>query len=104
MDKETDIKIHHFLRLIKKEFSNIEKVYLFGSYARGLHTEDSDIYIALIFNNLNDNTRFDIQVKLMLLAADIDTRIEPHPISYDDFIKENTFVREIKNTGIEMIA
>ena len=104
MDKNIDTAIAKYLDLIKVKFADIEKVYLFGSYAKGKSTEDSDIDVALIFTNLDDSKRFDIQVQLMLLAAQIDSRIEPHPISHDDFDSGNPFVVEIKKTGIEVAA
>jgi hypothetical protein len=59
--------------------------------------------LALIFKNLHDSKRFDLQVQLMLLASQIDTRIEPHPISSDDFYSDNPFVVEIKKTGFEFL-
>jgi len=104
MDENIDVAIAKYLDLIKEKFPDIEKVYLFGSYAKGKSTEDSDIDIALIFTNLDDSKRFDIQVQLMMLAAEIDSRIEPHPISHDDFVSGNPFVIEIKKTGIEVAA
>ena len=104
MDKSIDSKIAKYLDLIKEQFSDIERVYLFGSYAKGKSTDDSDIDVALIFTNLDDSKRFDIQVQLMMLAAQIDSRIEPHPISHDDFDSGNPFVVEIKKTGIEFAA
>jgi uncharacterized protein len=104
MDKNIDIAVTKYLDLIKENFSGIESVYLFGSYAKGKSTDDSDIDLALIFTNLDDSRRFDIQVQLMLLAAKIDSRIEPHPISHEDFNSGNPFVIEIKKTGIEVAA
>ena len=104
MDKDIDTTIAKYLDLIKEKFADIERVYLFGSYAKGKSTEDSDIDLALIFTNLDDSERFDIQVQLMMLAAQIDSRIEPHPISHDDFDSGNPFVVEIKKTGIEVAA
>ncbi len=104
MDKNIDIAIAKYLDLIKAKFSDIEGAYLFGSYAKGKFTDDSDIDLALIFTNLDDSKRFDIQVQLMLLAAKIDSRIEPHPISHDDFNSGNPFVVEIKKTGIKIAA
>ncbi len=104
MDKNIDSTIAKYLDLIKENFSDIERVYLFGSYAKGKSTDDSDIDVALIFTNLDDSERFDIQVQLMMLAAQIDSRIEPHPISHDDFDSGNPFVVEIKKTGIEVTA
>lgn len=90
--------------MIRGKFADLESVYVFGSYAKGKSTEDSDIDLALIFTNLDDSKRFDIQVQLMLLAAQIDSRIEPHPISHDDFDSGNPFVVEIKKTGIEVAS
>jgi len=104
MDKNIDTTITKYFDLIKEKFTNIEKVYVFGSYAKGKSTEDSDIDLALIFSNLDDSKRFDIQVQLMMLAAQIDSRIEPHPISLNDFDSGNPFVVEIKKTGFEVAA
>jgi len=38
----------------------------------------------------------------MLLASQIDSRIEPHPISNLDLISDNPFMMEILLTGIEL--
>jgi predicted nucleotidyltransferase len=102
MDKIIDTTLAKYLSLIKERFADIEKAYIFGSYAKGNPTEESDIDIALIFSNLDDKERFDIQVQLMLLAARIDSRIEPHPISHEDFDSGNPLMVEIKKTGIEV--
>lgn len=104
MDKNIDNAIAKYLELIKNKYSDIEQVYLFGSYAKGKSTDESDIDIALIFKNLDDSLRFDIQVQLMLLAAEVDSRIEPHPISLEDFNSGNPFVVEIKKSGVEIAA
>jgi predicted nucleotidyltransferase len=104
MDKDINTSIRQYLNLIKEKYANIESVYLFGSYAKGKFTKDRDIDLALIFKTLNDSERFDIQVQLMILASKVDSRIEPHPISYDDFITGNPFVAEIKKTGVVVAA
>ena len=99
MDKSTDTVISKFQKLAKEKFRGIDRVYLFGSYAKGVQTKDSDIDLAIVFDNLDDSDRFDIQVALMLLASEIDSRIEPHPFSKKDFLSQNPFVVEIKATG-----
>lgn len=104
MDKDIDKRIADYLNVIKKKYPRFEFAYLFGSYTKGRLTEDSDIDIALIFRDLEDSNRFDLQVQLMLIAANIDIRIEPHPISKSDFDSGNPFVVEIKTTGIEFAA
>lgn len=104
MDQNINRTIAAYLDLIRSRYSGIEKVYLFGSYAKGKFTEDSDIDLAVIFNELDDSKRFDTQVQLMLLASQIDSRIEPHPISQLDFNSGNPFVVEIRRTGVEVAA
>lgn len=78
----------------------IKKAFLFGSYAKGLEKEDSDIDIALVIGNMTDF--FDTQMQLMRLRRKIDLRIEPHPISESDFTIMNPFAYEIKKNGIEI--
>lgn len=103
MDKAIHIVIADYIKLIQQKYPDFVAVYVFGSYARGNSNQDSDIDLALIFKNFDDSKRFDIQVQLMLLASKIDTRIEPHPISHDDFYSDNPFVAEIKKTGIQLL-
>jgi uncharacterized protein len=102
MDKGTYLTISQFLSLIKKNYKGIEKAILFGSYAKNKERQESDIDIALIFNTLKDEDKFDLQIQLMVLASQIDTRIEPHPISKEDFYSNNPFINEIIRTGIEI--
>ena len=104
MDKNIYSAVVKYLELIKEKYTNVESAYLFGSYERGNSTEDSDIDVALIFTNMDDSQRFEIQIQLMLLAANIDSRIEPHPISHEDFNSGNPFAAEIKKTGIQIAA
>ncbi len=95
--------VSKFVQLIHKHYSNIESAYVFGSFAKGTSSADSDVDIAIIFKNLDDSERFDLQVDLMLLAAQVDSRIEPHPFSQIDFDAGNPFIAEIKKTGTQMI-
>lgn len=78
----------------------VKKAYLFGSYAKGLETEDSDIDIAIIIGNMTDF--FATQMQLMRLRRKIDLRIEPHPIGESDFTDINPFAYEIEKSGIEI--
>jgi predicted nucleotidyltransferase len=102
MDTEINRLLKSYLQLIQQEYDGIEKAILFGSYANGKYTTDSDIDLALIFKHLDDSMRFDTQVQLMLLASKIDSRIEPHPISSNDFNSGSPFSFEIRKTGIEI--
>lgn len=102
MDKRTNKIISDYILSVAKQNNQLIKAYLFGSYAKQTDRAESDIDIALVIKNLNDDEKFDLQVQLMLVASDFDMRIEPHLISDDDFNSENPFVAEIKRTGIEI--
>lgn len=102
MDNRTNKAISDYISAVASLNYGLFKVFLFGSYAKKSEKADSDIDLALIIDNLDDKTRFDLQVQLMILASDFDIRIEPHPISNKDFNAGNPFVAEIIKTGIEI--
>ncbi|MBU2445982.1 MAG: nucleotidyltransferase domain-containing protein [Bacteroidetes bacterium] len=79
----------------------IERAYLFGSYALGYATSDSDIHIALISSSSFSGNQFYDNVKLGTLTWGIDTRVEPICFTPEDF-DDNILTEEIKKTGIEI--
>jgi len=94
--------VKNYIKSVLQQQPGLISAFLFGSYAQNKQRVESDIDIALVFDNLSDSERFNTQVKLMMLASKIDTRIEPHPISKQDLLSNNPFVLEIKRTGIEL--
>jgi predicted nucleotidyltransferase len=82
------------------ESMDLKKAYLFGSYAKGVERDDSDIDIAIVVGKMDDF--FAIQMQLMRLRRTIDLRIEPHPIWDKDFNIQNPFAYEIQQTGIQL--
>lgn len=93
--------IAKYINEIYKHYE-IEAIILFGSYAKGTNTEDSDIDIAVIFKNFNGDI-LDEELNLMRLRRKIDTRIEPHIIKLEDYKEvSNPFVKEVINTGIKV--
>jgi uncharacterized protein len=104
MDKREALKIAgRYVDSINSKY-NIQKAFLFGSFARGTNNEDSDIDIdididiALVIDNVNDI--IDTQIELMKLRRKIDLRIEPHPFMVNDFNRSNPVVNEILKYGI----
>ena len=94
--------IERYIEEISKYYK-IDAVFLFGSYAKGTNSEDSDIDIAVISSDIQD--KFDDTVKLMNLRWNIDLRIEPHPIKTEEFRENETpFIDEVLKTGIELYA
>ena len=102
MDKKTNNSIKQFIQKVSEQNKNLVSVYLFGSYAKKNQRIESDIDIAFFIDNLNDSDKFDLQVQLMLLASQFDTRIEPHPFSQKEWKSEQPIINEIKKTGIEI--
>lgn len=102
MDQGINQVIERFVSSVSQTQSGLVTAYLFGSYARNDFRPESDIDIAIVIDHLEDSEKFDTQVRLMLLASQFDSRIEPHPISKQDLLSSNNpFAAEIRKTGIE---
>lgn len=100
MDKTEAINIaNKYISFVSKKYL-IENAILFGSYASGKNDKNSDIDIAIVFNNIDDI--FELQVDLMKLRNDNELLIEPHPFLNSDFSKENPFVSKILKNGIKL--
>lgn len=100
MDKREAIKIAKKYVDSLRQHYQIENVFLFGSYAKGINHDDSDIDIAIIFKSLDDI--IDTQIELMKMRTDDDLLIEPHPFSLSDFNTSDPMVSEILKNGIEI--
>jgi predicted nucleotidyltransferase len=92
--------IKDYIAHLEKNRFAVQKVYVFGSYARGNMHEGSDIDLAVVLKNLRNS--FTTQVQLMKLRRDFDLRIEPHPFDETDFNSSNPFANEILTTGIQV--
>jgi predicted nucleotidyltransferase len=103
MDKREDIIpiAKKYVDLVKASNlpMQIDKAYLFGSFAKGTPHKDSDIDIAFVVSNWKGGY-FDTIVPVWGLGKDIDVRIEPHIIDPDEDYAY--FIKEIQRTGIEL--
>jgi predicted nucleotidyltransferase len=86
---------------VRRKFS-VDKVVLFGSYARGTATELSDVDIAFFFNNYGGKTRFDIGLQLLKLCREYNANFEPLAFETAEIERGNPFVKEILRTGQEI--
>jgi len=75
-------------------------VYIFGSFAKGSSRKDSDIDLAIVFDDVADI--FDLQVELMKIRRHYDSRIEPHVFRLADFDESHPLAGEIITTGVEV--
>lgn len=97
LDKAEVIKIAKIYAATVRRKFNFNRMFLFGSYAKGMFHQESDIDIAIVFNDF-DNT-LNMQLELMRLRRKIDSRIEPHPFKEKDFTNSNPVVHEILKYG-----
>ncbi len=100
MDKNEAIsKVKEYRNLLKNHFQ-LEKVYLFGSYANGTFKKDSDIDVAVVVKRL-EGDYFSNTPLLWKLRREIDDRIEPIFIQSD--FDDADFLGEVQKYGIEVI-
>jgi uncharacterized protein len=97
MDKREVVdKLLKYKMLVSKHF-DIDKVVLFGSYARGNQREDSDIDVAIIVNSVGQDF-FSYAPLLWKLRREVDDRIEP--ILIDKNHDESGFLSEVLASGL----
>lgn len=100
MDKREVIeKIKRYKLLLLQNFQ-VEKVYLFGSYANETNHEESDIDVAVVVKAISGDY-FSINPLLWKLRRQIDDRIEP--ILFELNNDKSGFLEEIKRKGIEIV-
>jgi len=77
-----DLINKYSLLVLKEGKLKIEKIILFGSYARGNAHPYSDIDICIVSSDFNKNQHWDQEMHLRHLTANVDTMISPvgyHP-------------------------
>ncbi len=80
----------------------VDKVIVFGSWAKGTPQKDSDIDICIVSSQFGKDELLELK-KLLHETHSIDVRIEPVPMSTADFIQDATPpVTEIKKYGISV--
>jgi len=94
-----------FYDRIKSVFP-IKKVLLFGSCAKGTCRKDSDIDVAVVVDIPDHGRRIDITSSLLHYAWQIDSRIEPKTIFWDEYQNHESasILAEIIRTSIELKA
>ena len=81
----------------------VDKVVLFGSYAKGTATEQSDIDICFFLDNFGDKRRIDILKELLSLTRKYKgIFFEPIVFPTAEMQNDNPFVKEILRTGKEI--
>lgn len=94
--------VKQYARALKKARYPFSALYLFGSYAKGSAHQWSDIDVAVISDRLKKN-RDKNRFLLWDLRMGVDTRIEPHGFTVEEFANSaDPLAYEIKKTGIRL--
>ena len=81
----------------------IDRVFLFGSYAKGNADSNSDIDICFFSNSFENQNSLDIIKLLFRMTRKYgEYDIQPTAFSMFDIENDNPFVKEIIRTGIEL--
>ena len=96
IDKEKAIEIAQKYKALVAKHLPLKALYLYGSYSKGNHTEDSDIDIAVVVEHMSDDY-FEDTPLLWKLKRKISNLIEPVLLTEDT---NNPLYADILKTGI----
>ena len=101
MDKEGVIRLSRsYLLKLRNSDITFSEAWIFGSWAKGLNNENSDIDLAIV---LTGNSRsFDLEVKMMTFRSGEETLIEPHLFNHEDFNRDNPFAMQVIQHGFRI--
>jgi len=89
-----------------QEAMPIDKVYLYGSYAKGTQSENSDVDLCFFSQAFERRRTMDILTELFYLKIkyDKDLLIEPNAFPLSELDNDNPFVNEVLRTGTELYS
>ena len=94
--------IEEFIKLVKAENISIDKVILFGSYAKGTNRADSDIDLAIVSRDFSEENCIDNMEMLLSKANLLKVDIQTIPFSIEEYNSPKGIMEEILSTGIEL--
>ncbi len=104
-EREVETIVKKFVSLLNISGVPIEKVFLYGSYARGEATFESDIDVMLISNHFESD---DPEVKAMVwgLTRKVDIRLEPYMVSMKRYLSDEVspLLQIVKKEGKEIVT
>lgn len=88
--------------LVKEENIKIDKVILFGSYAKGTNREDSDIDLAIVSSDFSEETCIATMELLLSKANALEADIQTIPFTIEEYNNLKGIIEEVLKTGIEL--
>lgn len=102
LDRKIKSNIQKFITVIESEGIPVQKVIVFGSYAKGTQGKWSDIDLAVFSQKFGYDYHREM-VNLFNKAKRINIGFEPHPFHSDDWNdKTDGLIAEIKKYGQEI--
>ena len=95
--KEIVEKLHHTLR---DNFEGFEGLYLFGSHAKGVETNESDIDIVVLMNAWDWGKTDEFYEVISNFTYKHDAEFDLHPMTRADLERNPFFYNEVVNKGI----
>ena len=97
--------VQQYIADVKKAMP-IDKVYLYGSYAKGTQRENSDIDLCFFSQAFESRRSLDILTELFYLKIkyDKDLLIDPNAFPTSELYNDNPFVKEVLRTGREIVV
>ena len=100
--KQVEKKVKEYVDILKADNLPIKKVILYGSYAKGRQHKWSDIDVCIISPKFKDPFEA-LQYLSLKTIFNMKYTIEPVGFSPRDFQdKYDSFIHEIKTTGVEI--
>lgn len=102
---EAKLIVKRYASLLKKSDFVFAEIYMFGSYATGTATKNSDIDVAVVTKGKRDKKYLKQKMQLWEMAVEVDSRLEPILLSKDDFKKNSASIlaEEIKKEGVKIV-
>jgi len=93
--------VRKFKNSIQNDIS-VKKVFIFGSFAKGNFTDNSDIDVCVIAEDVDNNFLAELKIAPKILKSDV--RIEPVVFSEEEYLEVDSFglLKEVKENGIEV--
>jgi uncharacterized protein len=92
----------HFISLLRQNGITVTEAFLFGSCARNVATEGSDIDVAVVSPDFS-GFRFDDLGRIALCKLQSNNDLDVVPIAEKDFSLNDPFVKEIVATGVKVL-
>ena len=81
----------------------VDRVFLYGSYAKGTATELSDVDVCFFLRDYAGQERVDLIIRLLNMGEKYpDVFFEPIVFQTSEIERGNPFVKEILRTGLEI--